>query len=509
MKKILSILLTAMIMAAIMIAPITTAFAAEHSLDFGGGITGTFDDSTGILTVSGTGTMDDFSLGSSPTYAHRNDITSIIVENGVSNLGNHVFYRCENATSLTIPTSVTSIGEGSLYSCTGLTSLTIPTSVTSIAKDGLKDCKALTSLTIPDSVDTIGDYAFSGCDLLQTVNMPTNITSIGKGLVSRCYDLNSITLPNGITTLGSSFFGDCSSLVSITIPNGVLIIDDNVFKNCTSLATVIIPDSVTSIDNYAFAGCSTLPSITLPSSISNIGDRAFQNCCNLATIINLYDGQQTIADVPGGDAFENVGTSVSGSKTAQAEASNTTFITAIEAKGFDIVDPPVISTGQTMVESTIPVEGTVDALTISVTHPLSVEYTINPNLGEGNAFIAPNISITNNTKVPVNVTVKSLTSATGGTLQFTDVAHDAQDWVNLNLADSKTYICLGIKIADGTGWDAGYNTESFYGITSDPVAFGSLAKDSTASMQMTANHGLAFAQSYTAVHNLIFLFNLV
>lgn len=164
--------------------------------------------------------------------------------------------------------------------------------------------------------------------------------------------------------------------------------------------------------------------------------------------------------------------------------------------------------GNGNVEATVPVSGTINAVSISVTHPASVDYTINPNMESG-TFIAPDITITNNSQVPVTVTVKSLASATGGTLQFTDVAANAKDWTNLNLADSKTFIALGVKIADETGWNDGYDTNTHYAVDISDVLFGSLNADSTGNMTMIANHGLAFDQIYTSTHNLIFMFSLV
>lgn len=167
------------------------------------------------------------------------------------------------------------------------------------------------------------------------------------------------------------------------------------------------------------------------------------------------------------------------------------------------------STGDGDVTATVPVEGSINALTISVTHPATLAYTIDPNTGANGDFIAPDIPITNNTKVPVNITVQSLASSTGGSIQFTDIAQDAKDWANLNLVDSKTYIALGIKIKDAVGWNVGYDTDAHYAVKADSTLFGSLPANATGTMTMEANFGLAFDQSYTAMHSLIFMFNLV
>jgi len=169
----------------------------------------------------------------------------------------------------------------------------------------------------------------------------------------------------------------------------------------------------------------------------------------------------------------------------------------------------VTSSGDGDIVATVPVEGAINALTISVTHPATLAYTIDPNTGEMGDFIAPEIPITNNTKVPVNITVQSLASSTGGTVQFADVAADAKDWANLNLADSKTYIALGIKVKDAVGWNEGFNAGTRYSVEADPMLFGSLPANTTGAMTLEANFGLAFDQPYTAMHSLVFMFNLV
>ena len=161
------------------------------------------------------------------------------------------------------------------------------------------------------------------------------------------------------------------------------------------------------------------------------------------------------------------------------------------------------------VTATVPVEGSISAITISVTHPATVAYTIDPNSGLTNEIVAPDITLVNNTLVPVNVTVQSFLSSAGGTLQFTDVGVVDKDWDNLNKADSKTYIALGLEIQDAMEWNTGYNENTYYAVDGVPILFGALNNNATGSLSLVAEHGLAFDQAYTAIHSLIFMFNLV
>ena len=117
-------------------------------------ITGTGNDLT--LTISGSGAMDDFdppnsriSFYISPWDEYSKEIKTVIVEEGITTIGNNAFYIYENISKVVFPDSVTSIGPETFYYCTGLT-----------------------SITIPDSVISIGDLAFSECDSLESIFFP-------------------------------------------------------------------------------------------------------------------------------------------------------------------------------------------------------------------------------------------------------------------------------------------------------------------------------------------------
>lgn len=157
----------------------------------------------------------------------------------------------------------------------------------------------------------------------------------------------------------------------------------------------------------------------------------------------------------------------------------------------------------------IPIEGSISALTVSVTHPATISYTIDPNNGDTTGIIAPQITLVNNTLVPVRVTVESMFSIPGGTLQFTDVLPTDRDWANLSVADSKEFIALGIKIPSAMEWNPGYNENTYYAFDMTMVEFGTLNHNCMGVFTLVANHGLAFDQSYTAKHSLFFMFNLV
>jgi len=247
-------------------------------------------------------------------------LTSFIIPNSVTSIGNSAFVDCTGLTSITIPDSVTSIGDLAFGFCTGLTSITIPNSVTSIGNAAFFYCAGLTSLTIPDSVTSIGDLAFGFCTGLTSITIPNSVTSIGDMVFSGCTSLTSIqvetsnpnytavngvlynkavttliqalaavvsgnfTIPNSVTSIGVGAFIECTGLTSITIPSSVTSIGGLTFAGCAGLTSIIIPNSVTSIGIGAFMECTGLTSITIPDTVTSIGIGAFMECTGLTSV---------------------------------------------------------------------------------------------------------------------------------------------------------------------------------------------------------------------------------
>ena len=280
------------------------ADAATKSGKCGDNLTWSLDTDTGVLTISGTGDMYNWSLDSNaPWYSNRSSVKTVVIGDSVTSIGNYAFYYCTGLTSVTIGNSVTSIGDFAFGNCTGLTSITVKEGNPNYSSDEYgvlfnKDKTSLiqypigntrTSYTIPDSVTSIGRYAFYRCTGLTSVTIPDSVTSIGEYAFFRCYSLTSVKIPNSITSIGGDAFYGCTGLTSVTIPDSVTSIDRRAFYDCTSLTSVTIPDSVTSIGASAFEDCDSLTSVTIPDSVKSIGNRAF-SCCTSLTSITVKEG---------------------------------------------------------------------------------------------------------------------------------------------------------------------------------------------------------------------------
>ena len=243
----------------------TTLAWADESGSCGENVTYSFVSSTGTLTISGTGDMNDYVLASQAPWYYLS-IEKVVITYGVTSIGDYAFSECTELTSVTIPNSVTSIGSGAFGICTGLTSVTIPNSVTSIGDWAFYGCSGLTSVTIGNGVTSIGSGAFQYCSGLTSVTIPNSVTSIGLGAFDGCTGLTSVTIPNSVTSIGEEAFYECTGLISVTILNSVTSIGGLAFYECTGLTSVTIPNSVTSIGSSAFDGCTGLTSMTVEAT---------------------------------------------------------------------------------------------------------------------------------------------------------------------------------------------------------------------------------------------------
>ena len=124
----------------------------------------------GTLTISGTGAMTDYTYDSrSPWYSCRTYIKRVVMQQGVTSIGDHAFWDCSGLTSVTIPDGVTSIGGDAFSGCAALTSVEIPNGVTAIGGSTFSNCIRLAKVTIPKSVTSIGKNAFYYCESIADV----------------------------------------------------------------------------------------------------------------------------------------------------------------------------------------------------------------------------------------------------------------------------------------------------------------------------------------------------
>lgn len=314
MKKVISVLVTA----ALLLSSLAVATFAQEKLTgkCGENMTWTLDLDSGELVISGEGRMFEYSyyvdageegwwdtVTEKPSQweTHSAKIKTVIIEDGVTNIGYSAFRGFANLTSVTIPGSVTridsdafpylygnsvknvyytgnlagwceiEINQYSEYSAENLYinnklvegDIVIPEGVESIGSYTFKNLDGIESVKIPGSVTSVGAYAFSGCDSLMSVTFKDSPASIGACAFSGCDSLVKVTLGNAITDIGNYAFNECVSLTGISIPDSTVSIGERAFYNCSSIRPVSIGKGVTEIGEYAFYGCYSATEITV------------------------------------------------------------------------------------------------------------------------------------------------------------------------------------------------------------------------------------------------------
>ena len=293
-------------------------------------------DNDGVLTISGSGIMRDYSSSSDRTTApwgtYWKQVNTVRIESGVISVGNFAFAGCGNLKNIELPAGLTSIGESAFSGCSTLPTLSIPKSVTAIGSAAFSGCTSLENIYyegslgmlkrmlryagVPDgcvlhgtAVDngTCGDslawmftedgiltisgngnmkdYTYSDTplwnnyqDQITAVVLEPGVASIGDYAFRNCSSLASVVILEGVTSIGNHAFDGCNSLSDVTIPNGVTRIGENAFDDCGSLSSIVIPESVTTIGYHAFYNCESLTDIAFSHrayDILSIGSGAF------------------------------------------------------------------------------------------------------------------------------------------------------------------------------------------------------------------------------------------
>ncbi len=157
----------------------------------------------GTLIISGTGDANSFTV---PWDGIKSQVIKVTIENGITGIGNSMFYQFSNLSDVTIPDSVGSIGWLAFSGCT-----------------------SLTTITIPNSVEFIDGTAFKDCYNLSHIDISNSIKSINSELFYYCRNLNNVVIPEGVTRIEGYSFSDCSNLTTITLPASLSQIDVDAF----------------------------------------------------------------------------------------------------------------------------------------------------------------------------------------------------------------------------------------------------------------------------------------
>ncbi len=267
-------------------------------------------DTNGLLTISGTGDMANYreDMVTVPWLDYKADIKKVIVENGVTSIGDYAFEGCSNLAEITLPTGITAIGDYAFKNCDALVDITIPEGVTRLGDHAFADADGLKELILPASVSNIGTNAFYSCTNLETVIAEGNLNAISNLAFSWCSNLKKVSIAGTIAGIGERAFWDCNSLEEVSAKtitgeiqygafegcsalqrinaslDGLTAIGSSAFMDCISLTEILLPEGLERIDAYAFNHCG-LEEIIIPDSVTRIGGHVFESCYKLKNAV--------------------------------------------------------------------------------------------------------------------------------------------------------------------------------------------------------------------------------
>ena len=248
----------------------------------------------GILTISGTGAMDDYSAdpgaAASPWRKFASEIHAVVFPEGLTYIGQHAFRDVNKITGgLNLPAGLLRIGSGAFAGCTSVSGkLVIPDRVSRIDDGALQGMTGVTSLVLGSNTLNLIGNPFSGMDGLRSVTcrsmqVPENIGTLWKllsltevSVPEEAYETYAAALklkmPLGCTLRSSGTQGD------FLIRDGVLL---GYFGQG---GEVVIPDGVTRIANLAFARSTKVTYVICNEELTSIGQKAFYECSALEEI---------------------------------------------------------------------------------------------------------------------------------------------------------------------------------------------------------------------------------
>ena len=238
MKKRLICMLTVLALLLSLVPAVSAAQTPDFSGQCSAAVRWELDPAEGILTITGTGAIPDYSCGSpAPWYPARARIFNVVLDKSITAIGAYAF----------------------------------------------AECFALTEVDAKEAALTaIGECAFLNCDKLETIGFTTGKTiAVGDEAFRECRTLAELDLGAASGSIGESAMQDCEALTRVVLPKSLNRLEDETFHGCTALADITLPEDLDSIGDGCFWGCLGLSTLTIPAEVSKIGRRAFDACGNL------------------------------------------------------------------------------------------------------------------------------------------------------------------------------------------------------------------------------------
>ncbi|MBQ2704610.1 MAG: leucine-rich repeat domain-containing protein [Clostridia bacterium] len=226
------------------------------------------DLNAGVLTIYGTGaTYNYVNVGNvNPFVEHRANIKSIVIDDGITHLGNRLFKGLNHTTSVKFGKDVKTMGYEVFYGCTKLSDVTLNEGLTELSSLTFYNCTKLTQIDIPSTVKTINHRVFKQTGLT-SINIPDTVTYMGYEVFMNCYDLAEVDFTEGVGFLNARMFENCTKLTDFYFTDNMCRIRSRAFYGCTALESITFEDAnrmwassdgqESRIHSTAFEGCNS------------------------------------------------------------------------------------------------------------------------------------------------------------------------------------------------------------------------------------------------------------
>lgn len=237
-------------------------------------------DNNGVLTISGSGAMKDYTWDENVRldwYVRKKDIRSVVLDNRITHIGNYAFDKCTNIESVRYT------------GYTGNAGIALPEKVTTIGVHAFSDTGVTGTLKLPEHLTEIDSLAFYHCGKLNgELKLPDTVKEIGGFAFNSCGFTGKLELPASLEKIGNDAFESCSGLTGkLTFPSKMNEIDFSIFHG-TGITEVVIPSSIKTVRDFAFNSCMNLKKVYLPTEIPKIYNRAFMNCSDVKFYYPAY-----------------------------------------------------------------------------------------------------------------------------------------------------------------------------------------------------------------------------
>ena len=237
-------------------------------------------DNNGVLTISGSGAMKDYTWDENVRldwYVRKKDIRSVVLDNRITHIGDYAFDKCTNIESVRYT------------GYTGNAGVALPESVTTIGVHAFSDTGVTGTLKLPEHLTEIDSSAFYHCGKLNgELKLPDTVKEIGGFAFNSCGFTGKLELPVSLEKIGNDAFESCSGLTGkLTFPSKMNEIDFSIFHG-TGITEVVIPSSIKTVRDFAFNSCMNLKKVYLPTKMPTIYNRAFINCSDVKFYYPAY-----------------------------------------------------------------------------------------------------------------------------------------------------------------------------------------------------------------------------